>query len=249
MPMSTAIFRSDAARRISATDVAKNKSFGWMRTLSRTRSICCMARLTASGPVTSPGIQIEKNTASRPPSRIRGMSMLPFSLRRPISNPFEEHPLSRVGVRVDDDGAFVEPTRPGGEFVNLTGLRGNDNRRRCNQNQHRQQQPDRTRAHPEYDHASYLPASSPCKRRALRCRESCARAIIDHPARRRRQTRFDDLAWAGGTGFQHRGLEARQAEGGHAKNDPNEQTLQPRHITRESSEAIPHSSPKRRRDA
>src|SRR4029450_9766995 len=42
----------------------------------------------------------------------------------------EEQPLSRVGVRIDDDGALVEPTRPGGQFIDLTGLCGNVNRRR-----------------------------------------------------------------------------------------------------------------------
>jgi hypothetical protein len=35
--------------------------------------------------VTSLGTQIEKNSASRPPWRMRGMSMLPFGFRLPMS--------------------------------------------------------------------------------------------------------------------------------------------------------------------
>src|SRR6266850_7642802 len=45
-----------------------------------------MARLTASGPVILPGIQMEKKIAPRLPSRMRGMSMLPVALRGPRSN-------------------------------------------------------------------------------------------------------------------------------------------------------------------
>ena len=39
----------------------------------------------AVGPVTTLGTQIEKNSASRPPSRVREMSMLPFGFRLPMS--------------------------------------------------------------------------------------------------------------------------------------------------------------------
>src|SRR5713101_880880 len=44
------------------------------------------ARLTASKPVILLGIQMEKKIALRFPSRMRGMSMLPFALRGPRSN-------------------------------------------------------------------------------------------------------------------------------------------------------------------
>ena len=66
--------RAGCRRRV----VASTRSFGWAATASCTASICSSARLTAGGPVTSLGTQIEKNSASRPPSRMRGMSMLPF---------------------------------------------------------------------------------------------------------------------------------------------------------------------------
>ena len=49
-----------------------------LRAPRRSESI---ARFTAGGPVTSLGTQIEKNSASSPPSRIRGTSMLPSLLR------------------------------------------------------------------------------------------------------------------------------------------------------------------------
>ena len=49
------------------------------------RDFVPIARFTAGGPVTSLGTQIEKNSASRPPSRMRGMSMLPFGFRLPMS--------------------------------------------------------------------------------------------------------------------------------------------------------------------
>ena len=71
---------------MSAAVVASIRSFGCVRTASRTLSIRCIARFTAVGPVTSLGTQIEKNSASSPPSRMRGMSMLPFCWRAPMSN-------------------------------------------------------------------------------------------------------------------------------------------------------------------
>ena len=80
IPISAAIFFSAAARRMSAAVVASTRSFGCVRTASCTLSMSCSARFTAIGPVTSLGTQIEKNSASSPPSRIRGMSMLPFGM-------------------------------------------------------------------------------------------------------------------------------------------------------------------------
>ena len=77
--MSAAIFPAAAARRMSAAVVARTKSAGCRRTASCTLSINAIARLTARGPVTSPGTQMEKNSASSPPSRMRGTSMLPLS--------------------------------------------------------------------------------------------------------------------------------------------------------------------------
>ena len=61
------------------------------------------------GPVTSLGTQIEKNSASSPPSRMRGMSMLPFFWRTAdVEGLVEEQPLRGVVVRVDDDGPRVD---------------------------------------------------------------------------------------------------------------------------------------------
>src|SRR6266478_7729281 len=85
-PISAAIFPCLRAPRTSAAVVASVISFGCLRTCSRTASICAMARSTASGPVILLGIQMEKKIAPRPPSFIRGISMLPVALRSPISN-------------------------------------------------------------------------------------------------------------------------------------------------------------------
>src|SRR5882724_4398388 len=54
------------------------------------------ARFTAVGPVTSLATQIEKNSASRPPSRMRGMSMLPFGFRLLMSKAWSK--ISRCVV-------------------------------------------------------------------------------------------------------------------------------------------------------
>ena len=78
---------------------------------------------TAIGPVTSPGIQIEKKSASRPPSRMRGMSMLPSGLRaRDVERLLEDQPLRRVVVRVDDDRPLVQLPGAGGDGGVLGGL-------------------------------------------------------------------------------------------------------------------------------
>ena len=81
MPISAAILCSAAARRTSAAVVASTRSFGCAATALCTDAISALAVLTAFTPVTSDGTQIEKNSASSPPSRIRGMSMLPFFWR------------------------------------------------------------------------------------------------------------------------------------------------------------------------
>ena len=86
IPISAAILCSAAARRMSAAVVASIRSFGWRRAASRTQSIRSSARFTAGGPVTSLGTQIEKNSASRPPSRMRGTSMCPSLWRAEMSN-------------------------------------------------------------------------------------------------------------------------------------------------------------------
>jgi hypothetical protein len=99
---------------MSAAVVASRKSLGCLRTASRTASICSSARLTAAGPVTSPVIQIEKNNASSPPSRMRGMSRLPVLLRAPMSKVLlVNQPLRHIVVRVDDDRAIVNLARAG----------------------------------------------------------------------------------------------------------------------------------------
>src|SRR5882757_2977384 len=85
-PISAAIFPCFFAARTSAAVVASTMSFGCFRTCSRTAPICAVARLTASGPVTLPDIQMEKKIPSSPPSFIRGMSMLPSEWRTPRSN-------------------------------------------------------------------------------------------------------------------------------------------------------------------
>ena len=73
------------------------------------RSIAC---LTAFGPVTSLGTQIEKNSASRPPSRIRGMSMLPFFWRLPMSKVLSESSRCVVSsCESIDDRALVQLLR------------------------------------------------------------------------------------------------------------------------------------------
>src|SRR5579859_5500431 len=85
-PMSAAILPFFFAARTSAAVVASAISSGCFFAISRTALICFVARSTASGPVIFPDIQIEKKIASRPPSFIRGISMLPSAWRTPKSN-------------------------------------------------------------------------------------------------------------------------------------------------------------------
>ena len=85
IPISAAILCSAAARRTSAAVVASIRSFGCALTALWTEAISALAVLTAFIPVTSDGTQIEKNSPSSPPSRIRGMSMLPFFWRLAMS--------------------------------------------------------------------------------------------------------------------------------------------------------------------
>src|SRR5690348_9818384 len=84
-PMSAAIFRSRWAARTSSAVLARTISSGCRATCWRTASIWSSARFTASGPVMLPGIQMEKKIAPRPPSFMRGMSMLPSLWRSPRS--------------------------------------------------------------------------------------------------------------------------------------------------------------------
>src|SRR6266481_1652921 len=85
-PIRAAILPCLCAARTSSAVVASTRSPGCLRTCSRTASICTRARFTASGPVTLLGIQMEKKIAPRPPSFMRGMSMLPLASRGPRSN-------------------------------------------------------------------------------------------------------------------------------------------------------------------
>ena len=85
IPISAAILCPAAARRTSAAVVASISSSGCAATALWTEAINALAVLTAFTPVTSDGTQIEKNSASSPPSRIRGMSMLPFFWRFAMS--------------------------------------------------------------------------------------------------------------------------------------------------------------------
>ncbi len=54
------------------------------------------------------GIQMEKKMASRPPSRIRGMSTLPSVWRAAKSKFGSSKALRGVVVRIDDDGFRVQ---------------------------------------------------------------------------------------------------------------------------------------------
>ena len=97
---------------------------GCRRTASRTASIWSSARFTAGGPVTSLGTQIEKNTASSPPSRMRGTSMLPFFWRTEMSKVLSKTSRCvRVVVRIDDDRAIVQLLRARRHAVGRGGLR------------------------------------------------------------------------------------------------------------------------------
>ena len=78
MPISAAILWSATARRTSAAVVASIRSFGCALAALWTASMRSIARFTAGAPVMSLGTQIEKNSPSRPPSRMRGTSMFPF---------------------------------------------------------------------------------------------------------------------------------------------------------------------------
>src|SRR5215471_14033681 len=80
-PMSAAILCSAWARRTSSAVVARARSPGCLRTVSRTASIWSRVFCTACGPLILLGIQIEKKMAPRPPWRMRGMSMLPAACR------------------------------------------------------------------------------------------------------------------------------------------------------------------------
>src|SRR6266436_9461796 len=83
-----------------------------------------MARLTASGPVTLLGIQMEKKMAPTLPSRMRGMSMLPAEVRVPRSNlPSRRrcvvsswvsttmHEKCSLRARSERPSAFIAPAR------------------------------------------------------------------------------------------------------------------------------------------
>src|SRR6266851_7742953 len=86
MPIRTAIFPWARARRTSSAVVASASSSECRCTCSRTASIRSSARLTPFGPFTWLGVQMDMNTAFKPPSRIRGMSRWPSASRFPRSN-------------------------------------------------------------------------------------------------------------------------------------------------------------------
>src|SRR5712692_1059180 len=81
IPMSTAILPCAWARRTPSAEVTSTRACGCRRTCSRTASIRSSARLTPFGPLTSLGVQMDRNTAFKPPSRIRRMSRWPWVSR------------------------------------------------------------------------------------------------------------------------------------------------------------------------